>query len=203
MKDKKFKAVNREENYAKNNAPDIQLGRHGDFAEKPQRFASRKMKTYQARQPTNDGAELTADISHSADTENFAFAPEQQEYGGYNSDAVNVDTVRQPDLQIIKSDIGFSKENADMQRQTSQRKNRTYQRCTQFSQKSDDYDFTKKNQSSDYSFTDTSEPYSPDTAEQAENAVDETTDAVQNHFENNAPKSEPPKRSHKKILPPS
>ena len=31
MKDKKFKAVNREENYAKNNAPDMKLGRHGDF----------------------------------------------------------------------------------------------------------------------------------------------------------------------------
>ena len=28
MKDKKFKAVNREENYAKPDAPDMQLGRH-------------------------------------------------------------------------------------------------------------------------------------------------------------------------------
>ena len=48
MKDKKFKAVNREENYAKNNAPDMKLGRHGDFGEKPQQSTSRKMKTYQA-----------------------------------------------------------------------------------------------------------------------------------------------------------
>ena len=198
MKDKKFKAVNREENYAKNNAPDMKLGRHGDFGEKPQQSTSRKMKTYQARQPTNDNVTITADTPYSADMEIDTAVSEQQEYSIQNVDSVhqNSNTVKS-DLQMSKSDAVFREENADMQ-QSAHHKNRTYQRHTQFAQKRADYDFTKENQTADYSFTDAPEPYSPNIAEQSENSAEDTADSVQNPLEGNTPKSEPPKKSHKK-----
>ena len=198
MKDKKFKAVNREENYAKNNAPDMKLGRHGDYGEKPQQSTSRKMKTYHTRQPTNDNVTITADTPYSADMEIDTAVSEQQEYIIQNVDSVhqNSNTVKS-DLQMSKSDAVFREENADMQ-QSAHHKNRTYQRHTQFAQKRANYDFTKENQTADYSFTDAPEPYSPNIAEQPENSAEDTADSVQNHFERNTPKSEPPKKSHKK-----
>lgn len=198
MKDKKFKAVNREENYAKNNAPDMKLGRHGDFGEKPQQSTSRKMKTYQARQPTNDNVTITADTPYPADMEIATSVSEQQEYSIQNVDSVhqNSNTVKS-DLQMSKSDAVFREENADMQ-PLAHRKNRTYQRHTQFAQKRADYDFTKENQTEDYSFTDAPEPYSPNIAEQSENSAEDTADSVQNHLEGNTPKSASPKKSHKK-----
>ena len=198
MKDKKFKAVNREENYAKNNAPDMKLGRHGDFGEKPQQSTSRKMKTYQAWQPTNDNVTITIDTPYSADMEIDTAVSGQQEYSIQNVDSVHQDsnTVKS-NLQMSKSDVVFREENADMQ-PSAQRKNRTYQRHTQFAQKRADYDFTKENQTADYSFTDAPEPYSPNIAEQSENSAEDTADSVQNPLEGNTPKSEPPKKSHKK-----
>lgn len=198
MKDKKFKAVNREENYAKNNAPDMKLGRHGDFGEKPQQSTSWKMKTYQARQPTNDNVTITADTPYSADMEIDTAVSEQQEYSIQNVDSVhqNSNTVKS-DLQMSKSDAVFREENADMQ-QSAHHKNHNYQRHTQFAQKRADYDFTKENQTADYSFTDAPEPYSPNAAEQPENSAEDTADSVQNHLEGNTPKSAPPKKSHKK-----
>ena len=177
MKDKQFKAVNREENYIKNNAPDMRLGRHSETAPQPRQSTSRKMKKYQARQPTI-GAESAA-------------APEQQGYGGYTADTGNTDT----DLQISNSDTVHYAENADLQ-VTPRNKNRIYQKHTQFAQKAADYDFTKENQTQDFSFTDTTETYSPDTAEQPENVAEETADIPQNHLEGGA-QTEPPKRSHK------
>lgn len=198
MKDKKFKAVNREENYAKNNAPDMKLGRHGDFGEKPQQSTSRKMKTYQARQPTNDNVTITANTPYSADMEIDTAVSGQQEYSIQNVDSVHQDsnTVKS-NLQMSKSDVVFREENADMQ-PSVQRKNRTYQQHTQFAQKRADYDFTKENQTADYSFTDAPEPYSPNIAEQSENSAEDTADSVQNPLEGNTPKSEPPKKLHKK-----
>ena len=177
MKDKQFKAVNREENYIKNNAPDMRLGRHSETAPQPRQSTSRKMKKYQARQPTI-GAESAA-------------VPEQQDYGGYTADTGNTDT----DLQISNSDTVHYAENADLQ-VTPRNKNRIYQKHTQFAQKTADYDFAKENQTQDFSFTDTTETYSPDTAEQPENVAEETADIPQNHLEGGA-QTEPPKRSHK------
>jgi cell wall-associated NlpC family hydrolase len=185
MKDKKFKAVNREENYGKVSSPDMQLGRHERFTQnQPQQpSTSRKMKTYQARQPTNDNTAVAADA------EMKHIVPEQKEYSD--------NTENKSDLQMSKSDAVFREENADMQKSV-QHKNRIYQQHTQFSAKPADYDFTKGNQTTDYNFDNTSEPYSADTAEQPGNAVDDMTDSVQKPFENNPPKSGRQKKSHKK-----
>jgi len=150
------------------------------------------MKIYQARQPTNDNEANTTDIPYSVDTKIDEATHQHRDNGGNN------DTVYKSDLQINKSDAVFREENTDMQHPSPQHKNRTYQRHAQFAQKHTDYDFTQETNSENYSFTAGPEPSTSDTSEHPENAGDENSDNAERIVNNDAPRSEPPKTSHKK-----
>ena len=198
MKDKKFKAVNREENYANPDAPDMQLGRHSRQNDTPQQSTSRRMKAYQARQPTSENVTVNAETPYSADFEIDTSVTERNEQNEYTADTVNIDVPERPNGP---SDI-FRKDGVYPQ-QSVQHKNRTYQRHTQFAQHTADYDFTKENHSADYSFT---EPPKTDYAENEEQPDNTTSlpalfenddDGIARQPESIALKPEQKKKSHK------
>lgn len=124
MKDKQFKAVNREENNAKPDAPDMQLGRHSRQNDAQQQSASRRMKAYQARQPTSENITINAETPYSADAEIDMTGYEQG--NSYNDEA------EKPSItefrQTYSSPVLHTETN-DVQ-QSAQHKNRTYQRHT-------------------------------------------------------------------------
>lgn len=199
MKDKQFKAVNREENYAKPDAPDMQLGLHSRQNDAQQQSASRRMKAYQARQPTSENVTVNADTPYSADAEIDTSITEHNEQSEYTADIVNTGVPERPNEP---SDI-FRKDGVYPQ-QSVQHKNRTYQRHTQFAQRSADYDFTKEAHSTDYSFTepiktnDTENTEQPENmAEQADTIVENTNDGIIRQPESMASKPEQKKKSHK------
>ena len=199
MKDKKFKAVNREENYAKPDAPDMQLGRHSRQNDTPQQSTSRRMKAYQARQPTSENITINAETPYSVDAEIDTGVAERNEQNEYTADTVNADTAERPGKtnDIFHEDSTYA-------RPSVQHKNRTYQRHTQFAQHSSDYDLTKEAHSADYSFTDpaktndTENTKQPENmAEQADAIVENTNDSFIRQPESIASKPEQKKKSHK------
>ena len=199
MKDKQFKAVNREENYAKQDAPDMQLGRYNRQNDVTQQSTSRRMKAYQARQPTSENVTVNADTPYSADAEIDSSVTEYNEHSEYTADTVNIASPERPSKP---SDI-FHEDSAYPQKSV-QHKNRTYQRHTQFAQRSADYDFTKEAHSADYSFTytaktnDTENMDQPENmAEQADTIVENTNDGIIRQPESIASKPEQKKKSHK------
>ena len=199
MEDKKFKAVNREENYAKPDTPDMQLGRHSRQNDTPQQSTSRRMKAYQARQPTNENVTINAETPYSADAEINTSVMERNEQNEYTSDTVNTDAPERPN----EPDDIFH-EDGTYARPSVQHKNRTYQRHTQFAQHNADYDFTKENHSADYSFTDpaktndTENTKQPENmAEQADTIVENTNDSTIRQPESMASKPEQKKKTHK------
>lgn len=196
MKDKQFKAVNREENYAKPDTPDMQLGRHSRQND-AQQSASRRMKAYQARQPTSD-VTVNAETPYSADTEMYMTGYEQG--NSYNDEAEkpSITEFRQTDSNTV-----LHTETNDVQ-QSVQHKNRTYQRHTQFAQHTADYDFTKEAHSADYSFTypaktnDTENTKQPENmAEQSDTIVENRNDSFIRQPESMTSKPEQKKKSHK------
>ncbi len=188
MKDKEFKAKNRDESYVKDSAPDIRLGRHGDLGgQTPQQSVRHRNRIYQSQQPAGENTAVISDAPYSAETENIPVAERPQ------TEPQNTE------LQNNNSHTVHQNENTDLQNtQMSVHKNRFYRQHTEFAQKSADYDFTKENQTADYSFTSEPEPYSTDTTEQPENTADEISDNAERIINNDVPRSESPKTSHKK-----
>lgn len=102
MKDKKFKAVNREENYAKHDTPDMQLGRHDRPADIPQQSTSRRMKAYHARQPMNENVTINVETPYSADAEIDTSITERNEQSEYVADTVNIDAPERAERYISR-----------------------------------------------------------------------------------------------------
>ena len=201
MKDKKFKVVNREENYAKPDAPDMQLGRHSRQNDAPQHSTSRRMKAYQARQPTSENVTVNADIPYSADAE--------IDTTGYEQDNSYTDPVyheaekpRITEFQQTDSSPVLRTETNDVQ-QSVQHKNRTYQRHTQFAQHTANYDFTKEAHSADYSFTEQPETDDAENTEQPDNTtslpalIENSDDGIARQPESTVLKPEQKKKSYK------
>ncbi len=96
MKDKEFKAKNRDESYVKDSAPDIRLGRHGDLGgQTPQQSAQHRNRIYQSQQPTNENTAVISDAPYSAETENVPAAEqphEQPQTEPHNSELHNSNT---------------------------------------------------------------------------------------------------------------
>ncbi len=198
MKDKKFKAVNREENYAKPDVPDIQLGRHSRQNDTPQQSTSRRMKAYQARQPTNENATINADTPYSADAEIDTSVTGRNKQSEYTADTVNIDATERPNEpdDIFHEDSAYT-------RPSAQHKNRTYQQHTQFAQRSADYDFTKEAHSADYSFTEQPKTDDAENTEQPDNAatlpdlIENDDDGIKRQQESTVFNPEKKKKSHK------
>lgn len=198
MKDKKFKAVNREENYANPDAPDMQLGRHSRQNDTPQQSTSRRMKAYQARQPTSENITINAETPYSADAEIDSSVTEYNEHSEYTADTVNIASPERPNEP---GDI-FHEDSAYPQ-QSVQHKNRTYQRHTQFAQHTADYDFTKEAHSADYSFTEQSKTDDAENTEQPDNTtslpalIENSDDGIARQPESTVLKPKQKKKSYK------
>lgn len=197
MKDKKFKAVNREENYAKADAPDMQLGRHSRQNDATQQSTSRRMKAYQARQPTSENVTVNADTPYSADAEIDMTGYEQG--NSYNDDA-EMSGITEFQHTDSKPELHTKTNNVQ---QSVQHKNRIYQRHTQFAQRSADYDFTQATHSADYSFTEQPETDDAENTEQPDNTtslpalIENDDDGIARQPESTVLKPEQKKKLHK------
>ncbi len=201
MKDKQFKAVNREENYAKPDAPDMQLGRHSRQNDSQQQSASRRMKAYQARQPTSENVTVNAETPHSADAE-MGMAGYEQDNSYTDSIYHEAEKSSITESQHTDSNPALHTKTNDVQ-QSVQHKNRAYQRHAQFAQHSADYDFTQENHSADYSFTEPARTDDTEDVEQPDNTtalpalIENDDDGIARQPESAVFKPEQKKKSHK------
>ena len=162
-----------------------------------QQSASRRMKAYQARQPTSENVTVNAETPYSADAE--------IDMAGYEQDNIYSDEAEKPsitELQQTDSNHALHTEINNVH-QSVQHKNRTYQRHTQFAQRSADYDFTKENHSADYSFTEPPKTDDAENTEQPDNTtalpalIEKGDDGIARQPESTALKPEQKKKSHK------
>ena len=152
--DKEFRSKNREESFAKELKPDIQLGRHAESPQEMQQVSrSKKNRMYQARQEYAEPVTVTAETPDTADSEmDFTVQeylpenPQEQPDNDARSEQMQAEQQTEYSEDFAFADDGIPAEHPAYEppKQTAAQKNRLYQKHTKTAQKPFDLDIPQK-----------------------------------------------------------